>query len=126
MGFFKLGSMTIGSIFKKKETLQYPAQTKEPYPGQKGTIKNARVSDCTLCGVCEKKCPCKAISVDREQRKWSINHLLCIQCGYCTQSCPKKCLEMDGSRPGITAVKEDEVFDIPETPKKEEKEDKEK
>lgn len=69
MGFFKLGTMTIGSIFKKKETLQYPIQTKEPYEGQKGTIKNARLEDCTLCGICEKRCPTHAITVDRDARK---------------------------------------------------------
>ena len=122
MGFFKLGTMTVGSVFKKPETLKYPFETKEPYAKQKGVIVNAKPTECTLCGICEKRCPANAIKVDREKRTWAINHLWCIQCDYCEQGCPKKCLVMKGERPGITATKEDEVIKIPEKEKKVESE----
>lgn len=118
MGFFKLGTMTIGSLFKKPETLKYPFETKKPYEGQKGTIQNVNPKDCTLCGMCAKKCPCNAIDVDREGRTWSIQHFQCIQCGYCTQNCPKNCLVMDGEKPEVVAKKEAEIVKIPAKEKK--------
>lgn len=112
MGFFKLGSMTLGGMFKKPETLKYPFETKEPYAGQKGTIKQTGITTCNLCGICQKNCPCHAITVDREKKTWSIEHYQCIQCGYCVNSCPKKCLAMDGEKPEIIAKKIPEVVKI--------------
>ena len=124
MGFFKLGTMTLKGLVKKPETLQYPAETKEPYTGQKGTVVNANPADCTLCTLCQKRCPTNAIEVDREKRKWVISHLNCIQCGYCIAGCPKKCLVMKGERPALVAKKGVETIKIPAPKKKpEEKKD---
>lgn len=118
MGFFKLGTMTIGSVFKKPETLKYPFETKEPYKDQKGTIINDKPADCTLCGICQKRCPANAITVTRDKRTWEINHLTCIQCGYCIQSCPKKCLVMKGDKLSVAIDKKNAIVNIPEKVKK--------
>lgn len=118
MGFFKLGTMTIGSMFKKPETLRYPFEKKEPYEGQKGTVKHIDAEACNLCGVCEKRCPCHAIKVDREKKTWSVEHFQCIQCGYCVMGCPKKCLAMDKAKPDVVAEKVAEVVNIPLPDKK--------
>lgn len=123
MGFFKLGTMTLKGLVKKPETLQYPAETKEPYKDQKGTVINANPKDCTLCTLCAKRCPTNAIDVDREKRTWAISHLNCIQCGYCIAGCPKKCLVMKGERPELVAKKNVETIKIP-APKKKEAEEK--
>ncbi len=56
MGFFNLGKMTFGSLFKKPETVKYPFEKKEAYPQLKGHVVN-HVDDCILCGICEKRCP---------------------------------------------------------------------
>ena len=121
MGFFKLGTMTLGGLVKKPETLQYPAETKAPYSGQKGVVVNAKTDVCNLCGLCEKRCPANAIVVDRDKSTWSISHLSCIQCGYCISGCPKKALEMKGERPALAAKKEMEVIKIKLPKKTEEK-----
>lgn len=113
MGIFKLGTMTIGSVFKKPETLKYPIEEKEPYAGQKGTIGHIENTNCNLCGICSKKCPCEAITVDRQNRVWEINHFQCIQCGYCVMSCPKKSLIMKGSRPQVEPDMKTEKISIP-------------
>lgn len=118
MGFFKLAGMTFGNIFSKKETLRYPYQKKEPYPGQKGTIVQAHKDKCNLCTLCMKKCPVGAITVDKPNKTWSINHFECVQCGYCIDACAKKCLEMSGEKPPIGLQKEVETIDIPFEPKK--------
>lgn len=103
MSGFKLGGMTLGSLFKKPETLQYPFQKKEPYPGQKGHIV-CNVSKCILCSICAKTCPCHCIEVSKEERKWGIDPFLCIQCGSCVRACPKQCLVMEGDCTPVSAA----------------------
>lgn len=116
MGFFKLGTMTLGSLFKKPETLQYPFEHEEPPAGLKGHIVN-EVESCILCGMCERSCPTSSIHVEKAERIWRINPFSCIQCGYCITVCPKKCLVMNPAywKPGTT--KELEVFEVPEVVK---------
>ncbi|MEQ3362199.1 4Fe-4S dicluster domain-containing protein [Raoultibacter massiliensis] len=94
MGSFKLGKMTLGSIFKKPETIQYPAQTRYAPPGLKGHIVND-IDACILCGICMKRCPTGALVVDKPAGTWSIDRFRCVQCGSCVRECPKHCLSMD-------------------------------
>lgn len=117
MGAFKLGGMTLGSLFKKPETLQYPAQTKEPPAGLKGQIA-IDAETCILCGLCARSCPTDSIAVSKPDRTWSIQHFQCIQCGYCTQVCPKKCLTMLPTYPTPATEKHVDVVEIPEQEKK--------
>ncbi len=55
------------------------------------------VSDeCTLCGVCPKVCPTKALRIVREGDvlKLEFSHQLCIGCGACEGSCPENAIEL--------------------------------
>ena len=117
MGGFKLGKMTLGSVFKKPETVLYPMQEKPKPEGLKGKVKIDR-STCILCGICEKRCPCQGIKVDKKERTWSLNHYRCIQCYYCINECPKNSLYMDSKFTAVTGKIDREVFVIPEQPKK--------
>jgi ech hydrogenase subunit F len=110
---FKLGSMTFGGLFKKPETLLYPFETKTPPAGLKGTIK-VDVDNCILCGICQKKCPCGTIVVDKPNRVWKINHYQCIQCGYCVRECPKGGLTMEPVAPPAATTFGFEVFEVPD------------
>lgn len=94
MGNFKLGKMTFGSIFKKPETTQYPFQTKPLPEGLKGHIA-IDIDECIMCGICMKRCPAGAITVEKEKGAWSNNRFRCVQCGLCVRECPKKCLSME-------------------------------
>ena len=49
---------------------------------------------CVYCTLCAKKCPVGAITVDRENKTWSIDRSACIKCGQCINNCPKKALSM--------------------------------
>lgn len=122
MGFFKLGGMTLGSMFKKPATLQYPYETKPAPVGLKGHIV-IDVDKCILCGMCMRNCCTNDIQVDRENRKWSVDPFQCIQCQYCVKICPKHALSMDTAYWKPATQKEREVFTIPEQ-KKDEKEPK--
>lgn len=94
MGSFKLGKMTLGGLFRKPETVCYPAERKEPPTGLKGHVEND-ASQCILCGICAKRCPAGAITVDKKADSWSIDRFRCVQCGSCVRECPKRCLSMD-------------------------------
>ena len=65
MGYFKLGKMTLKSLFKRPETIRYPYETKPPVEDLKGHVENDIV-ECTLCGICAKRCPTGCITVDKE------------------------------------------------------------
>lgn len=112
MGSFKLGGMTFGSLFKKPETVLYPLETKTPPAGLKGHIVND-VDRCILCGICQKTCPCHAITVEKKARTWAIDPFRCVQCGSCARACPKACLAMD---PAYTPVATSEYVRVLEVP----------
>ena len=118
MGSFKLGGMTLKSIFKKPETIQYPAQQKEAAPGLKGHIA-LDIDNCILCGICMKRCPCSAIEVSKADRTWVINRFRCVQCGHCVRSCPKQCLVMEPTYASVTTTMQTESFEVPEQEKAE-------
>lgn len=72
-----------------------------PMPGLKSTVirpgfnrymsdKGYRVTDaCTGCGICEKKCPLKNISLENGHPVWHGN---CTQCMACYHYCPQNAI----------------------------------
>ncbi len=122
MGGFKLGKMTFGSLFKKPETVCYPFEKKETPAGLKGHIVND-VDVCILCGICQRRCPCAAIVVEKPNRKWTIDKFRCVQCGTCVLECPKHCLSMKPGWPAPSKEMFIESFDVPEHPKPVKKDD---
>lgn len=112
MGVLHLGGMTLGSVFKKPETTCYPFETKPAPEGLKGHVVNDP-EKCILCGICSKRCPAGAITVDRAKRTWSCNGFQCIQCFVCVYECPKSCLSMEPSYTTPATEKEALKYDIP-------------
>ena len=94
MGGFKLGKMTLRSLFSKPETIRYPFEEPEHPACMKGVVE-FDYSNCIYCGICEKRCPTNAISVNKNDQTWTIDHFACIQCGSCIRECPKSCLTMN-------------------------------
>lgn len=104
MGSFKLGKMTLRSVFKKPETVMYPLQERFAPEGRKGHVDND-MSACILCGICEKRCPADAIKVDKKGKTWTVDCFRCVQCGSCVRECPKHCLSMEKALPSVAAQK---------------------
>ncbi len=113
MGNFKLGKMTLRSLFNKPETIMYPAETRPAPAGLKGHIEND-IKDCIFCGICEKRCPSHAIDVSKDRETWSINYFMCVQCETCVMECPKHTLKMLPQYPQVSITQEVHTLKKPE------------
>lgn len=98
------------NLFTKPATLMYPVVKREFTRNTRGKIE-LNIEGCVFCGICQKKCPTKAISVNRADQKWEIDRLQCITCGYCVEACPKKCLSMGNEYCEPAVSKDKEVFE---------------
>ncbi len=92
-GLFKLGKMTLQSLFSKPATVAYPAEPREYYPMTRGQV-SIDIAACIQCGTCERGCPTGCLAVDKANYTWSINRYQCVQCQHCVRSCPVHCLTM--------------------------------
>lgn len=81
------------NLFRKPATEKYPKGPATYKEGTRGHIVN-NMDACVLCGVCQMRCPTRAITVDRKGQTWSIKPFSCIQCRRCVDNCPKKSLSM--------------------------------
>ena len=67
------------------------------------------ISNCLFCGTCADNCPVSAITVDAENKTWTIDREKCVTCGVCVDNCPASCLTM------AEAYEEGEVKEIKPT-----------
>jgi formate hydrogenlyase subunit 6/NADH:ubiquinone oxidoreductase subunit I len=87
-------------------------------PEEQGTAVNEgslKCDDtCVFCGICAKKCPTDAITVDRGAKTWSIKRMQCIQCSCCVEVCPKKCLVNEATYTTPAVYKIVDTYEKPE------------
>lgn len=112
------------NLFSKPVTKNYPAEP-AVYPERSRGHIEININDCIMCGMCQRKCPSSAITVDRATRTWSIERMGCVQCENCVTGCPKNCLSI---KPGYTEPSENKTVDsysqpIPEKPDESKQED---
>ncbi len=94
MSLIPMVGNAIKNLFSRPATRLYPFEKREPFKGTRGSI-SIEEDKCIHCGICAKRCPADAITVVREKKTWSINHLSCVICSNCVLVCPKKCLNLD-------------------------------
>ena len=104
------------NIVKGSATRHYPIEVRPGFKDARGELSN-EVTECTLCGICAKKCPSQAITVDRKQRLWELNPYSCVFCGICVESCPKNCLVHSADHKKPVRDKVNIVLEKPEKPK---------
>ncbi len=106
----KFSKTVLKNLFSKPATCAYPAVPCEFKERTRGHV-HIDIDACTLCGLCSKKCPTGAITVDRAGKTWSINRFDCIQCSACADSCPKKCLRLANEYTAPDATKNKDVYE---------------
>ena len=96
MPVFKMAKTILGSLVKKPATLMYPVVPRQYGDSTRGHVVSD-IESCIFCGICVRKCPTNALSIDKEAKQWVINRMSCIQCSCCVEVCPKKCLLMENT-----------------------------
>nr|WP_286013660.1 MULTISPECIES: NADH-quinone oxidoreductase subunit NuoI [Nocardia] len=124
--------VTFVTMFKKKNTEQYPEEKVPTAPRYHGRHQLNRHPDglekCIGCELCAWACPADAIYVEgadntdaeryspgeRYGQVYQINYLRCIGCGLCIEACPTRALTMtneyemaDDSRAKLIFEKQD-------------------
>lgn len=115
----KFAGFALKNLFSKPATDNYPAKPREYSQRTRGSIVND-IDQCIYCGMCQRKCPSGAISVDRNARTWSIDRMGCVQCENCVNNCPKNCLSTDShyTEPSVTKTVDTLHTEAPPAPEK--------
>jgi ech hydrogenase subunit F len=90
----RMSKTIIEWVRKKPFCKMYPIVPGKVYDNTRGCVMND-ATKCTLCTLCEKKCPTGAIKVDRPGGTWEINHFQCIMCNECVTNCRPGSLTME-------------------------------
>jgi ech hydrogenase subunit F len=108
MAYFAMTKLALRWALTKPPTTRYPFEPRQAIEGSRGTLLFTR-DTCVFCNVCAKKCPTGAIYVNRTEKKWGIDRLLCITCGYCVDVCPKDSLALGTDHASVTVTKDREM-----------------
>lgn len=74
------------NMARKPNTQKYPYV--KPKTPEKIRAKHEYFKDkCIFCGLCAMQCPANAITVDKENKKYSLDLGKCVFCGQCEEAC---------------------------------------
>lgn len=92
---------SLKNLFSRPYTVRYPYERTDIPKNNRGRVI-WDMDECIFCRLCEKNCPGKAITTDKEGKSQTIVRARCIQCRACVDVCPKKCIYLhpEYSTPG--------------------------
>jgi len=105
MAYFEMSRLALKWAFKRPPTTRYPFEPRRLLPGSRGRLVLQKQA-CVYCAVCVRKCPTRAIAVDRHLKRWGVDRLRCIACGYCVEVCPKDALFLAPAHAGPCVTKD--------------------
>ncbi|NJD01670.1 MAG: NADH-quinone oxidoreductase subunit I [Ruminiclostridium sp.] len=91
--------VTLGHLFEKNITQQYPEQKPQLPPRSRCSFK-LDPEKCSACGICALSCPNRVITVNGEKgadnkkhvSNYQMEMMNCLFCGLCVESCPSQAL----------------------------------
>lgn len=105
----------------RRFTRKYP-KVKPPLPDDfRGKLYHDR-SRCIYCGLCEKYCPSKSITVDIQNKVWRHDLGRCLFCGQCAETChllPKKDAIKMSTDFELAALKQEDMIRVHRKPQSE-------
>ena len=116
MGAINFAGRALKNLFSKPATVNYPYEPRIFPERTRGHVEND-MNACILCGVCQMRCPTKAITVDKAAQTWAIRPFSCIQCRCCVDNCPKKSLSMEQAYQEPGSVKITKTYDLSDSQK---------
>ena len=112
---------TTRSLLSKSACKMYPVREPVLYERTRGRVE-IDASKCTLCTLCQRRCPTNAIFVDKEKNTWRIDRFRCILCGNCLEGCNFNALSMATHYAGPVVRKQTEEHNVtPPKPRKRER-----
>lgn len=116
--------VTLRYTFKRKVTIQYPEQVKEPRTEFRGILRLYRDEQnqplCIGCKMCQRSCPdaCFNIEAAKDESgklrptRFDWNMARCCFCGLCVEACPSNALRFSKQFRMATPYKEKLQFDM--------------
>jgi formate hydrogenlyase subunit 6/NADH:ubiquinone oxidoreductase subunit I len=92
---------SLRNLVSRPYTVRYPYEDTHIPANNRGRVV-WDMQKCIWCHLCEKNCPTKAITTDKQAKTQTIVRVRCIQCRLCADICPKKTITMEArySSPG--------------------------
>ncbi len=95
-GLVKMVGALFGNLFKRKNTVMFPAEYVPIPKGFRG-FPFVTPEKCNGCKRCVRVCPSRALSIDDTDdggRKHTTNIARCTRCQQCEESCPNDAIHL--------------------------------
>jgi ech hydrogenase subunit F len=80
------------NLFKRPAS-ERPGEHTPPAADSRGKL-HIDMKECVYCGLCARKCPADAFTVDLKKRLLTFEELKCVSCGVCVDACNKGSLSL--------------------------------
>lgn len=96
---------TLRNLFRRPFTTTYPKVPADLPPANRGRVM-WDMQKCIWCRKCERSCPTKAITTDKEAKTQTVVRNRCIACNTCVEVCPTETVAMfpEYSKPDTAPV----------------------
>ena len=100
---------TLKNLFSRPVTVRYPFVKADIPETNRGRVV-WNMQKCIWCRLCEKNCPTRAITTDKEHRTQTIVRARCMACRNCVDICPTNTITMEPGYSEAVYLREKHVY----------------